>query len=499
MKFASSKNIFTSNDDLIKIISELENRNMELEYELDAIMDIANIGIHITDETGVTLKFNKTCELIDGIKAENIVGRNMKDLVKEGVYSDSVAVECLEKREPVTRIQKVNGKDILATGTPIFKDGEIFRAIIIAKDVTEISDLKKSLGEIKYVKDIYEEELELLRKNQLEDKGIVTNSAKMKKVVDLALRVASVDSTILIQGESGVGKGLLTETIHKNSPRANKPFIKIDCGAIPENLLESELFGYKKGSFTGANKDGKVGLIELANKGTLFLDEIGELPLDLQVKLLRVIQDKKIMPIGGKEPVSVDIRIIAATNKDLKKMIEQKSFREDLYYRLNVIPIHIPPLRERKEDIPSLILVLLDDYNQKFGFSKKITPEVTRLLIKYDWPGNIRELENIIERLIVTSSGEYIEVEDLIDNGLDFLLDGDYINQRPNSFNPLEGIETIDNINYRELIEDYERNLLLRVMEKCKSTSEMADILDLDPSTIRKKFRAWGIKLEFNG
>lgn len=278
-----------------------------------------------------------------------------------------------------------------------------------------------------------------------------------------------MNSTVLIQGESGVGKGLLTEIIHKNSLRADKPFIKIDCGSIPENLLESELFGYKKGSFTGANKEGKIGLIELANKGTLFLDEIGDLPLGLQVKLLRAIQDRKIMPIGGNEPVDVDIRIIAATNRDLEKMVKQERFREDLYYRLNVIPIAIPPLRERREDIPGLILVLMDDYNKKFGFGKKMTPEVTRLLIRYDWPGNIRELENMIERLIITSSGECIEVEDLIDNGLDFLLDENHMDQ------------TLDNMNYKELLRNYERDLLVRVMKRCKSTLEMANVLDMDP------------------
>lgn len=212
----------------------------------------------------------------------------------------------------------------------------------------------------------------------------------------------------------------------------------------------------------------------------------GELPLDLQVKLLRVIQDRKIMPIGGKEPVDVDIRIIAATNRDLEEMVNQKKFREDLYYRLNVIPIVIPPLRERKEDIPGLILVLLDHYNKKFGFNKKFTPEVTRLLIKHDWPGNIRELENMIERLVVTSGGECIEVEDLINNGIDFLLDKSYINQ------------TLENINYKESLRSYEKNLLIRVMKGCKSTSEMADILGIDASTIRKKFKAWGTKLQFD-
>lgn len=485
MKVSNYKELSLSSDEVTKTINDLNNKNAELEIEINAIMDVANIGIHITDASGTTLRFNKTSELIDDIKAEDMIGKNMKDLVERGVYSDSVAVECLKQRRPITRVQKVNGKDILATGTPIFKNGEILRAIIITKDVTELSNLKKTLGEIKDINTKYEEELEVLRKSRLDNKGLVTNSVKMKKIIDLAIRVASVDSTILIQGESGVGKGLLTEVIHKNSLRADKPFIKIDCGAIPENLLESELFGYKKGAFTGASSEGKVGLIELANTGTLFLDEIGELPLDLQVKLLRVIQDRKIMPIGGKEPIDVNIRIIAATNRDLKEMIGQKKFREDLYYRLNVIPINIPPLRERKEDIPSLILVLLDDYNKKFGFNKKIRPEVTRLLIKHDWPGNIRELENIIERLIVTSSSEHIEVEDLIDNGLDFLLDGHYIKQ------------DLDNINYKELLENYEKNLLIKVMEKSRSTSEMANLLKIDPSTIRKKFKAWGVKLEF--
>lgn len=481
-----------SKNELISTINDLKSRIIELEYEINAIMDVADIGIHITDGTGVTLKFNKSCELIDGTKSEDIIGKNMITLVKEGIYSESVAIECLKHKRTITKIQKVNDKYILAKGTPIFKDGKIFRSIVIAKDVTEVSNLKKTIGKIKYVNDIYEEELELLRKSQLDNRGMVNKSVKMKKIMDLATRVASVDSTILIQGESGVGKGLLAEIIVGNSPRVNKPFVKIDCGAIPENLLESELFGYKKGAFTGASNEGKIGLIELANNGTLFLDEIGDLPLSLQVKLLNVIQDKKIMPIGSNQPINVDIRIIVATNRDLKEMVKNKKFREDLYYRLNVIPITIPPLRERKEDIPDLILYLLNDYNKKFGFNKKIKPEVIRVLMKYDWPGNIRELQNIIERLIVISSDEEIEINDLKISGLEFLL------EEINEYEVFNGLDDLKNINYKEIIENYEKEFLIKVMKKCNCTTEMANILKIDASTIRKKFKSWGIKLEFN-
>lgn len=251
--------------------------------------------------------------------------------------------------------------------------------------------------------------------NNYDWSNIITNSSIMKSVLERASQAADVDSTVLIEGESGTGKELLAKGIHFNSKRKDKPFIIVNCGAIPENLLESELFGHKKGSFTGAIYD-KKGKFEEADGGSLFLDEIAEIPPILQVKLLRVLQDKAIDKIGENKPINVDIRIISATNKKLEDLVKKKIFREDLYYRLNVIPIHIPPLRDRKEDIPILANYFLEKANKKTGKNVKINKEVLIAFSKYSWPGNIRELANLIERLVVFSTKNEVTIEDLPEN-----------------------------------------------------------------------------------
>lgn len=459
--------------------------NKDLLEEFDAILESSYDGIHITDGAGVTLRFNSACERIEGISRNEVIGKYMKELVDLGIYSESVALEVLEKGIPVTLLQKVKGKEVIATGTPIFKNGKINRVVINSRDITELSKLKKELRTAQHISKKYESELEILRLEQIKTDNIIVHSPKMKKIVMLASRVAVVDSTILIQGESGVGKGVLSKFIHSTSNRKNGPFIKIDCGSIPESLLDSELFGYEKGSFTGADKRGKIGLIELANEGTLFLDEIGELPLNLQTKLLRVIQDREFYRIGGKNPVPVNIRIIAATNRDLKTMITEKKFREDLYYRLNVVPLFIPPLRERKEDIQPIIIHCLDRFNKKYTFKKNITPDSIDYLIDYDWPGNVRELENIIERLIVTSLDDVIELEDLPNNVINSKV------EERTSY-------SLDNISsLKDVMDNYEKSLLLSVIEKSNSTQEMGDILKLDKSTIRRKLKKHKIKNPF--
>lgn len=458
----------------------------DLMDEFNAIFDSSDDGIHITDGKGVTLRFNKSCERIDGIKADYIIGKNMEELVQEGVYSESVALAVIRDKKQISMLQKVNGKEVIGTGTPIFKNDEVYRVVINSRDITELNTLKRNLKEAKLINEKYQNELLLLSsKDKAASCNIIYNSETMDKVIDLSLRVAKVDSTLLIEGESGVGKGVISYFLHKNSMRHNKPFIKINCGAIPENLLESELFGYEKGSFTGANKEGKIGLIQLANEGTLFLDEIGELPFNLQVKLLNVIQNKEITKVGGSSVIPVDIRIIAATNRNLFDMVKKHDFREDLYYRLNVIPITIPPLRERKEDLPLLINHFLNEFNHKYNYNKIISPDAMKILLNYNWPGNVREVENLMERLLVTSKVDLIEKYDLI--------------QLP-MFNIIDAIDLniYKNKNYKTILDDFDRKLLCEVMKNCKSTAEMSEILNLDCSTIRKKFKRLNIKLKFN-
>lgn len=241
----------------------------------------------------------------------------------------------------------------------------------------------------------------------------IFHSSKIKRLLELMIRVAKIDSTVLITGESGVGKGIFASLIHHNSNRSKKPFMEINCGAIPENLMESELFGYEPGSFTGAKASGKAGIFEMCNNGTILLDEIGELPFNLQVKFLRVIQEQEIFRVGGTSPRKLNVRIIAATNKNLEEMVKNKLFRADLYYRLNVLPIHIPPIRERIEDTMPLANHFLEKFNREYKANKKLDINVLKILEKYQWPGNVRELKNLIERLVIISETEVIGLQHL--------------------------------------------------------------------------------------
>ncbi|MBT2215516.1 sigma 54-interacting transcriptional regulator [Virgibacillus dakarensis] len=465
-----------------KYNSKLQNyRDLEEEYNI--VLQSSQDVIHIIDNKGVTLRISKSCETVEGVKAEKLIGKNLENMVENKVYSKSVGLEVLRNQKSVTILQKAyNGKEIISTGTPFFKDGKLFRVIINARDISDLVDLKNKIKDTERIK----EELKLFRSQQAKINGIVVKSRKMQEVINLATRVSSVDSTVLITGESGVGKGVISNFIHNKSNRKNGPFIKVDVTAIPETLLESELFGYEKGAFTGADPNGKMGLIKLADKGTLFLDEIGDLPLNLQGKLLRLVQDREFIKVGGKKPIKVDIRIITATHKSLEKMVEDKTFRQDLYYRLNVIPIEIPPLRDHKDDIQPLIFNYLEKLNTRYGTRKKLSNDALDSLLEYAWPGNIRELENIIERLIVMSEGDTIQRNDLPKSIL-----------QKTSFEYSLYSETSGENSFKSIMDTYEKKLLFYVKEKSKSTSDMAKILMLDRSTIRRKLKKHNIKIDF--
>lgn len=323
-------------------------------------------------------------------------------------------------------------------------------------------------------------EANILKDISLEEYVFASN--EMQKVLDNALKVANYDCTVLITGESGVGKEIIATIVHKGSDRNYLPSIKINCGSIPKNLLESELFGYEKGAFTGADKKGKLGFFELAKGGTLFLDEIGELPLDLQVKLLRALQEKEIYRVGGTTPVKVDVRIIAATNKDLAKLVDNGLFREDLYYRLNVFPILIPPLRSRRHDIVPLIMHFCKHYNQKFKLNKTFNQSALNCLADYDWPGNIRELENIVQRLLITSDKNIISITDVVK-----------ILGTANNTN-LDAISNelnIENNTLEEILQIKEYELLKSAKEKYKTTRKIAKALGLSQSTLVRKLNKY--------
>ncbi|MEN6349097.1 MAG: sigma 54-interacting transcriptional regulator [Syntrophomonas sp.] len=469
---------------VLREISEFEELVRESEYtkklnrELDAVIESSFDGLTVTDGKANVLMINKGFERITGVTAAECVGRNMRDLVKEGLFMRSGTLLALEKRERITiSFVARSGNELLVTSNPIFDDeGNIVLVVTNVRDITELNDLQRKLEQVEGLTRFYMTELQQLKLQT--SRQMVFNSIKMKELLNMVLRVTGVDSTVLIQGESGVGKELIAEIIHSNSNRKDGPLIKVNCGAIPENLLESELFGYEAGAFTGASKSGKVGMFELAQKGVLFLDEIGELPLKLQVKLLRVIQDREIYRVGGAQPIKVDIRILAGTNRNLAKMIAKRQFRLDLYYRLNVIPIVVPPLRERPEDIPVLANYFIEIFNQKYQTNKRLHKVVIDGLSEYDWPGNVRELENLMERLVVTCINNIITIHDL---PASFKLPN-------NKVNP-----DVELLPLRQAIENTERQLLQAAFARYRSSYQVASALQVNQSTIIRKAAKYGI------
>lgn len=474
---------------VLQDISELESISRELENvkelnrEMDAIIESSYDGLYLTDGKGVTLRLNEAFEKLTGVKSSEMVGRNVQELVERGVVSESVSALVLKAKKPVTIMQKTNtGRLALTTGIPIFdRKGKIFRVVSNVREITELILLKQQLEQAQGLSKHYESELRALQMQYSGSEKFVVSSRKMKDLLDTVIRLAQVDSTVLITGESGTGKELIAETIHNHSMRKNQPFIKINCGAITRNLLESELFGYDDGAFTGAKKGGKAGYFELANGGTLLLDEISELPFNLQVNLLRVLQSKELIRVGGEKTIPVDVRIIAATNRDILGLVEKNLFRKDLFYRLNVVPIEVPPLRERKEEIPVLAAHFVQVFNKKYKMEKELSPQVIDILMEYDWPGNVRELENIMERLVVTIPGNILSRENL-----PLHLKNTRLEQHPQI--TVSGIMPL-----REAMEAVEKQILEQAYSRYKATKEVARHLEVDPSTVLRKASKYGI------
>jgi len=426
---------------------------------LEIIFDNLYNGIYIVDGKGVTIGVNKTFEEMSGFRNEELAGRSLYDLVgKDNYFSGSASLLVLERKCPVTATYSTStNRKFLVKGRPIFNlEGEIEYIINTIWDLTVVH----------YNQQI---DADTARNQLLSEDDLVTCSEKMSSVIDLALRVAETDSTILLTGESGVGKSLLAKTIHRSSERKQNVLMKINCAAIPESLIESELFGYEGGAFTGADNRGKAGLLEMAKGGTVFLDEISELPLHLQSKLLGVIQDKEFYRVGGREAQQTDIRLIAATNKDLVKLVSEGQFREDLYYRLNVVPIALPPLRERKEDIPTLIQHFTEKYNRKYNSYKKFSENLINLMMIMPWKGNIRELENVVERSIVTTRGDFISREKVQIPGMENII--------PNG------------LGLKEMLAEREQEILLQAQEQHRTTRRIAAALDISQASVARKLK----------
>lgn len=379
----------------------------------DELLDILNclkVGVYITDGKGDTLFLNDESCRTGGLTREEVLGRNMQELEQMGFIENSASLKVLKSGMQEDLIQELgDGDKVYVTGIPLIHKGKIDVVICTERNITETLELKDLLKKKDEGNDKIKKEAEYLRRQNIIMWGnMIAEDEESKRLAEMARRIAGRDVTVLLTGESGTGKEVFANFIYQNSERVGKPFIKINCATIPENLLESELFGYEPGAFTGAEKAGKIGLVEMANGGTLFLDEVGDLPVHLQPKLLRVIQEREITRVGGRETISVDIRLIAATNKDLKDAVDRGTFRRDLYYRLNIMAIELLPLKGRKKDIKALAMHFIKQFNVSYKLEKYITEDAIALLQQFDWPGNIRELENIVERIMISFDGNAI-------------------------------------------------------------------------------------------
>jgi len=457
------------------------NEQKELIKELEDTFNSSYDEIYVIDGKGVTKRINTAGETNYGVPVETLLGKNINDLEREGYYNPSVSRLVFEEKKRVTIKQKtICGKHLIATGNPIFNDdGEIIRIVVNSRDITELLNLQKQLEDTEQLVESYRRQLLKLSEEKSRSAELIAQSPQMKRVLEMVDKVAQVDSTVLIMGESGVGKGVVSLRLHKLSKRSEGPYITVNCGAIPDHLIESELFGYEGGAVAGAAKEGKKGFLELASGGTVFLDEITELPLSLQVKLLKVIQDKKLIRVGGNKCVDVDIRFVAATNRDIQRMVADGLFREDLYYRLNVIPIIIPPLRYRQEDIPVLIEYFLDKLNAKYDKNKSFTSEAVDILKSYNWPGNVRELENLVERLLVTKEGAQIAVGHLPE----YIFDGK--SRFPNR------VYVLDICPLKEAVEELEKQLVTIAYNRLKNTYKVAEALAINQSTVVRKIQKY--------
>ncbi|MEW9672531.1 sigma 54-interacting transcriptional regulator [Ammoniphilus sp. 3BR4] len=468
--------IFHLREQLEEAINELEWVR-SLNEDLKAIYSSADEEILVIDFKGEIIRvagtFLKDYWMLQS--AEQLIGKNVNELHKEGFFRKNILEETRKKGKRTFVHENARGRKLWSVATPIFYEEKLEKVVIISRDMTEMNQLREELEIEKQKSNLYKQELDEMIKRKDHEKKLVYRSKVMERLVEQIKQIASVDSTVLLYGESGVGKEVFAQTIHSYSQRSEYSLIRVNCGAIPENLIESEFFGYEKGAFTGADKNGKPGMFELANKGTIFLDEITELPLNLQVKLLRVLQEREVMRIGGVKSIKVDVRVIVATNRDMKKLVEENKFREDLYYRLNVIPVTIPPLRERYDDISCLSLNFLERFNSSYGWEKILTREALDVLECYDWPGNVRELQNVIERLVVTSRDNSITGEDVM-----AVLYGESKERKfkavINSIVPL-----------KEAIDEVESQLIRSAMQKYGTAAKAAQVLGISPATISRR------------
>ena len=475
---------------LLEESTNLEKIAMKMRFfqniirELDAIIDSSSDGLFVCDARANVIRVNPASERIHHIKAKELIGKNMVDLIDQGFIDRSAALEASQRKTTVSLLQDKDNRKLISTGTPVFDDaGNLIRVVVSERDISEIDKLQRELEEQASLKDQLQHQLLEMQQADLKNNKIIARSPSMIRALERALKASPANSSVLITGESGVGKGLIANLIHKNSSRSENPLIRINCGAIPETLIESELFGYEAGAFTGAQAGGKPGSLELANDGSLFLDEIAELPLSAQVKLLRFLEDGRLVRLGGSKVRTIDARILAATHRNLKEMVAKGTFRHDLYYRLNVIPLHLPALRERNACILPLIRHYIDYFADLAGTRKRLSRSALDALLAYSYPGNVRELMNICERAVVMSETEVVDLPDLPKDVVRCTLE-----------DPALTDEWPKEMTLKQILKSVERKVLLRTVEKYKNQSEVAAALGVSQPTIARRLKKFDIK-----
>ncbi len=474
---------------------------------LMAVLESSFDGIFITDAQACPIWCNHSYEVISGLTAQDVLGIPMAELVHRGTISNSATLKALEQGQAVTIDQTfTTGKRAVVTSTPIYdRNDQVCLVVTNVRDITELIALQETLDHQRRLSARYQQEIAVIRDQLLNTPQMVAEDPATLNLLRIVGRAAQLDTVVLIQGETGAGKERIASYIHQSSPRCRKNFIRVNCGAIPENLAESELFGYERGAFTGANREGKPGLFEVAHEGTIFLDEVGELSLSTQTKLLRVLQEKELTRVGGSKPIKIDVRVIAATNRDLQKCVAEGTFREDLYYRLSVFPVWVPPLRERKRDIPKLANSVIDELNQTYERKKSLTSGAEAVLLQYSWPGNVRELRNVMERAFIISDGDEILAEDLaiLDNGslhIPRTISPTYgmdTGEDPSSgAAPANQVPTLTNESLQTQVDRFEATLIAQALAQSDSLRSAARRLHMDPATLlrhKKKHQAQGL------
>jgi PAS domain S-box len=462
-------------------------------YYLEEILDNSYDSIFVNDAMGKILMVNPTSERLLNVPASQMVGKNIRELMEKGFWDKSIALEAIEKRTTVSGVLRTwDGRNLLCTSHPLFDaDGNLTMVISSSRNRDTLVKLAQTLDKERELVQRYKDEVQYLRNQGLRDRNLVAESLAMKNLLLAANSVGPTEASVMLYGESGTGKEVLAKYIHSISGRAKEAFITVNCSAIPENLIEAELFGYEKGSFTGADAKGKPGLFELADNGTIFLDEIGEMQLVLQAKLLRVLENGEVRRIGGTNARKVNFRLICATNRDLKMMVANKTFREDLFYRINVVPLQLTPLRERPEDIMALSDIFLEELNRKYGYDKVFAADTLQGFLNYSWPGNVRELRNLIERLAVTTSGRMIDyrVEEIA-NASRSIVAG-----LKHNGNELPCIPAGLKAPLKKILEQVEQEYVKKILQECGGcVSEAARILGVDRSAIYRKVQVVSLR-----